>query len=228
MKKGKRSLVSTFVALMMGLAGLGFFVSEAIARPYHGYRHHTRHYATGSVEKPTEPTWDPWTGYTHTTTQTGRVRTAFVPGDRSTWQSNSSWSAQQVSWSSNSSSSVLGQARSFMGMSENGNRSALARTLGVDPVRTPWCAAWANAVLRRSGYHSTGSNMARSFYSYGHRSNGQIGDIAVLRGGHHVGFVAGYSYRNGRRYVQVLGGNQHNQVRISSFPASGAAFRDPS
>lgn len=228
MKKGKRSLMSTFVALMMGLAGLGFFATEASARPYHGYRHHARHYATGSVEQATAPTWDPWNGYAQTDPRTGRVHAAFTPGDRTAWHTNTSWSNESASWGNNASSSVLGQARSFMGMSERGNRGTLARTLGIDPARTPWCAAWANAVLRRSGYGGTGSNMARSFYSYGHRSSGQIGDIAVLRGGHHVGFVAGYTYRNGRRYVQVLGGNQHNRVQVSSFPASGATFRDPS
>lgn len=223
MKTGKRSLVSTFVALMMGLAGLGFFATEVHARPHHGY-HHARSHVSGHVAQAAEPTWDPWNGYTQTDPRTGRVHASFAPGDRSAWHSGY---AQQASWGG-SSGGILGQARSMLGLSERGNRGTLARTLGVDPARTPWCAAWANAILRRSGYHGTGSNMARSFYGYGHRSNGQVGDIAVLRGGHHVGFVAGYSYRNGRRYVQVLGGNQHNRVQVSSFPASGAVFRDPS
>ena len=226
MKTGKRSLVSTFVALMIGLAGLGFFATEVHARPHHGY-HHARHHATGSVQQASTEAWDPWYGYTQTDPRTGRVHATFTPGDHSRFRGYSQ-PVQEASWSGGATSGVLGHARSMIGLSERGNRGTLARTLGVDPARTPWCAAWLNAVLRRSGYRGTGSNMARSFYGYGHRSSGQVGDIAVLRGGHHVGFVAGYTVRNGRRYVQVLGGNQHNRVQVSSFPASGAVFRDPS
>lgn len=232
MKTGKRSLMSTFVALILGMSILGLGVSEVQARPHRGY-HHTGHYARhfGSrsyaaaqpqcnyLFDPSEcntQSYDPWNGYqqaTAATTRRGSRRAAQVA-----YADNDSWGS--------SHSGVIGTAQSMMGLSERGNRGALRRTLGVDPARTPWCAAWANAVLRRNGYRGTGSNMARSFYRYGAPSQGNIGDIAVMP--HHVGFVAGYQVRNGRRYVGVLGGNTSNRVKTAWYPAGRVSFRDPS
>ncbi len=57
-----------------------------------------------------------------------------------------------------------------------------------------WCAAFMNMVLRQTGHTGSGSNLARSFASYGRRVSGlaQIGAIAVMsrRGGGHVGVVS--------------------------------------
>lgn len=243
MKRGKRSPVTTFVALVLGL-GFLVHVSEVQSRPYHGHHSYSRHArVVAMVQTPqcnyifdpsecgysTQPAQYASAPVRYKRSASGRVRMVFnsngtVENYGANWQDSTNWGDSL----GRGNSSLLARANSMIGMSEHGNRGALARVVGVDPARTPWCAAWANAVLRRSGYGGTGSNMARSFYNYGHRSNGQIGDIAVLRGGHHVGFVAGYTYRNGRRYVQVLGGNQHNRVQVSNFPASGATFRNPS
>lgn len=234
MKTGKRSLMSTFVALV-GLIGLLTIATEVQARPYHGH-HYARH--AGRVAAPQAPCndlfgdcstgsatassgWDPMNGYANQASPTVRAsRRASRQARYAAPESDSNGS-----WSWGGGSGVLSRAQAYMGMSERGNRGTLARTLGVDPARTPWCAAWANAVLRQSGHRGTGSNMARSFYRYGSPSSGDVGDIAVMP--HHVGFVAGTSYRNGRKYVSVIAGNTSNRVRTVWYPASRIAFRDP-
>lgn len=96
----------------------------------------------------------------------------------------------------------------------------------VDPVRTPWCAAFANAVLRRTGYEGTNSLMARSFLSYGLKTKDpQDGDIVVLKRGKgnifgHVGFFNGYEWEGNQLYVKVLGGNQNKSVTVAYFPVN--------
>ncbi len=70
-----------------------------------------------------------------------------------------------------------------------------------------------NMVLERSGHHGTGSDMARSFTSYGQRVSGpQVGAIAVMgrRGGGHVGVVSGIDA--GGNPI-VVSGNNGNRVR---------------
>jgi uncharacterized protein (TIGR02594 family) len=230
MKEGKRSLVIALLAFFVTVFGLA---TEVQARPHHGHHRAAAHYARTATAQPecndlfgncstntANSTWDTWQGYTNTQQPVYRRSRHAVRSNYAQPQ------ASEDAWGSSSShSGVMSTAQSMMGMSERGNRGALARTLGVDPARTPWCAAWANAVLRRNGYRTSGSNMARSFYSYGARSSGEVGDIAVMP--HHVGFVAGYSYRHGRRYVGVLAGNTSNRVKTAWYPASRVAFRDP-
>ncbi len=102
----------------------------------------------------------------------------------------------------------------------------------VDPVRIPWCAAFVNAVLHKSGYETTDSLMARSFLSYGQKAKKpEEGDIVVLTRGSsratgHVGFFLGYDETG--QYVRVLGGNQGKMVTIAYYPASRVlGFRKP-
>ena len=76
-----------------------------------------------------------------------------------------------------------------------------------------WCARFMNMVLQHTGYRGTGSDMARSFASYGHRVSGpQVGAIAVMgrRGGGHVGVVSGI---DGQGNPIVVSGNNGNRVR---------------
>lgn len=89
------------------------------------------------------------------------------------------------------------------------------RHLGGNPTgrSSLWCANFMNLVLQRSGHKTTGSNMARSFASYGRRVGGpQIGAIAVMsrgkRGGH-VGVVSGID-KNGNPIV--ISGNHGGRV----------------
>jgi hypothetical protein len=79
------------------------------------------------------------------------------------------------------SSNVVAEARRYIGGNPTGRGSL-------------WCARFMNMVLQHSGYRGTGSDLARSFASYGQRVSGpQIGAIAVMgrRGGGHVGVVSG-------------------------------------
>jgi uncharacterized protein (TIGR02594 family) len=98
------------------------------------------------------------------------------------------------------SSNVVAEARRYLG----GNPTGRGRL---------WCARFMNMVLQRSGYHGTGSDMARSFAGYGQRVSGpQVGAIAVMgrRGGGHVGIVSGIDASGN---PIVVSGNNGNRVR---------------
>jgi uncharacterized protein (TIGR02594 family) len=98
------------------------------------------------------------------------------------------------------SSNVVAEARRYIGGNPTGRGSL-------------WCARFMNMVLQHSGYRGTGSDMARSFASYGQRVSGpQVGAIAVMgrRGGGHVGVVSGI---DGSGNPIVVSGNNGNRVR---------------
>jgi len=86
---------------------------------------------------------------------------------------------------------------------------------------TPWCASFVNWTLEKAGHRGTDSAAAISWASWGDRVNGlgnaHNGDVVVIRnkasGQNHVGFFV--SGGDGR--VTLLGGNQSNQVKESSF-----------
>jgi len=115
---------------------------------------------------------------------------------------------------------VVQAAQRYVGMTEHKDRSRLKTFLGIDPRRTPWCAAFVNSVLERTGFTGTDSLMARSFLNYGVRTHSPaVGDIAVFRRGRsprsgHVGFYVGED----DTYVHVLGGNQRGGVSIAQYP----------
>ena len=98
------------------------------------------------------------------------------------------------------SSNVVAEARRYIG----GNPTGRGRL---------WCARFMNMVLQHSGYRGTGSDMARSFSSYGKRVSGpQVGAIAIMgrRGGGHVGVVSGIDAKGN---PIVVSGNNGNRVR---------------
>ena len=79
-----------------------------------------------------------------------------------------------------------------------------------------------NMVLQRSGHRGTGSDMARSFASYGQRVSGpQVGAIAVMgrRGGGHVGVVSGIDAQGN---PIVVSGNNGNRVAKRRSRAAGS------
>ena len=136
---------------------------------------------------------------------------------------------------SKKSSSVFGgnniiqEAKKLDGMTVKNNRVALKNYMNtnknpIDPLRTPWCAAFANAVLRRTGHEGTDSHMARSFLNYGIKTvKPSEGDIVVLKRGRsrltgHVGFFKGYEWHGSKLYVKVVGGNQNKSVNVAHFP----------
>lgn len=128
-------------------------------------------------------------------------------------------------------------AKSYLGTNEVKDNKALAgffkQALGqnIDPAKVPWCAAFANSVLKQVGLPGTGSLMARSFLNIGEATKSpEVGDIVVLSRGNnansgHVGFYAGKD-EAGR--IKVLGGNQNDTVTVSSFPTSQVlGYRKP-
>lgn len=122
-------------------------------------------------------------------------------------------------------------AREWEGLNVRKDRSDLTKLLSdgndmkVDPVRIPWCAAFANAVLNKAGYQGTGSLLARSFLGYGIPTTyPREGDIAVFSRGKnssagHVGFYVGEETVDGVKYIKVLGGNQNKEVSVAYYPA---------
>lgn len=124
-------------------------------------------------------------------------------------------------------SGVLGLSRSFEGLNENRDTAAISGILSasgtaqLDPKTQAWCAAYANAVLAKSGLSGTGSNMASSFLNWGQETkNPGLGDIVNIKpqaagASGHVGFFGGYDAAGN---VLVSGGNQSDSVKTSAFP----------
>ncbi len=102
-------------------------------------------------------------------------------------------------------SNVVDEARRHIGGNPTG-RSSL------------WCARFMNMVLQRTGHQGTGSDMARSFASYGQRISGpQVGAIAVMsrgRRGGHVGVVSGIDAKGN---PIVISGNHGRRVAESVY-----------
>ena len=103
------------------------------------------------------------------------------------------------------SSSLVSEARRYIGGNPTGRGSL-------------WCARFMNMVLQHEGYRGTGSDMARSFASYGQRVSGpQIGAIAVMgrRGGGHVGIVSGIDAQGNPILVSGNNGNRVREAPVS-------------
>lgn len=92
-----------------------------------------------------------------------------------------------------------------------------------------WCADWVNLIERKHGRPGTGSRLARSYAGYGSPSNGNVGDIAVMRRGWsnasgHVGYVSG----NCPGGKMILSGNHNRRVQEACYPHYRfIAFRAP-
>jgi len=103
---------------------------------------------------------------------------------------------------------------------------AAERYRGTNPtgLKIPWCAVFANMILRRAGFSGTGSAAARSFAQYGRPASGPApGVIAVWP--HHVGFVVGSA---GPGRIRVVSGNHNHRVDESVYATRGVmAFRYP-
>jgi uncharacterized protein (TIGR02594 family) len=124
-------------------------------------------------------------------------------------------------------------AKEYLDFSSRSHRRELKEFIGVDPVRIDWCAAFVNAVLHRMGMPGSESVsnyplVAKSFLQWGKRvKEPRPGDIVVFPRGRepwqgHVGFYYGTVYENGKKFYQILGGNQDKSVSIKLFPARSA------
>lgn len=121
--------------------------------------------------------------------------------------------------------SIYAEAARYVGFTERRNTESLRTLTGVNPRRTPWCAAFVNAILNRKGYRGTDSHTAGSFRDYGIKVINPVrGDIVLIRSrvspsGVHVGIFSEYKVINGVKHIGVLGGNQNNMVKVTYYPA---------
>lgn len=122
-------------------------------------------------------------------------------------------------------------AQPFVGLQERQDRTEIRELVGVDPVRTEWCAAFVNAVLEIDGIPNLNNQtkypplMARSFLYWGERvepENIQRGDVVIFPRGNrgwqgHVGFYVETRIEDGKEWWVILGGNQSNEVRYDLY-----------
>ncbi|CAL80066.1 conserved hypothetical protein [Bradyrhizobium sp. ORS 278] len=185
----------------MGAAVIVATATPASARPHHGSGHHAHrshgghhtarvHHHRRSVARLSR--WE---------RGVARMRVEGVADAQASLMMPGTVSDGMVSSGGFGGSSVVATARSYVG--------------GGNPTgrRSLWCARFMNMVLERTGHRGTGSDMARSFASYGQRVSGpQVGAIAVMsrRGGGHVGVVSGVDAQGN---PIVISGNYGHRVR---------------
>lgn len=128
-------------------------------------------------------------------------------------------------------------ANALLGQAEVAGRSAnpviveLFRVSGqdFDSDETAWCMAFVNGCLVCSGYLGTNSALASSALTLGEECPPEPGCVVVfypLSAGAsgHVGFLV----EKTATHVRVLGGNQNNQVKVSTFAIDKVrAYRMP-
>lgn len=122
-------------------------------------------------------------------------------------------------------------AQPYIGLKERQDRKEIRELVGVDPVRTEWCAAFVNAILEIDGIPNLNEQdtypplMARSFLYWGERvetDDIQRGDIVIFPRGNegwkgHVGFYVETQIIDDKEYWVILGGNQRNEVRYDMY-----------
>ena len=92
-------------------------------------------------------------------------------------------------------------------------------TLDACEDEVPWCSAFVNWVFKECAMDRTRLANARSWLEWGTKlEDPENGCLVVLKRGDsptagHVGFVVGIT----AEYLQVLGGNQSDQVKVSTF-----------
>jgi uncharacterized protein (TIGR02594 family) len=190
----------SLVALALCSTAFAISATPASARSHHGARryahahytgHHARrHYAHHQYRHMARLSrWDSAVAQMHS---------------RGLADANASLTSGTVSGSTGTSggfgSNVVAEARRYIGGNPTGRGSL-------------WCARFMNMVLEHSGYRGTGSDLARSFASYGQRVSGpQVGAIAVMgrRGGGHVGIITGIDASGN---PIMISGNNGNRVR---------------
>jgi len=192
-KKKMTTLITSLAVLAIAVTS---FSASADARPRHGKK---RHYmavtdnSTGVDDR-----------YAHMQGGfTPMQPTAQSPRSRTRSMQRQSMGMNAMAFGS---SGLVDQARRYIGTNPTGRASL-------------WCGRFMNMVLERSGRSGTGSDMARSFASMGHRVSGpQVGAIAVMsrgkRGGH-VGVVSGID-ESGNPIV--ISGNHGGRVGESTYP----------
>lgn len=137
-------------------------------------------------------------------------------------------------------------ARKEEGVRETSGRAANPRiveyhattTLRAQSDEVAWCASFVNWVVKKAGYKGTNSAAAASWVKWGAATTARQGAICVIynakaansslsTSGNHVGFLV----RETSSHYVLLGGNQSNSVKESSFAKTKwrlKAYRWPS
>ena len=126
---------------------------------------------------------------------------------------------------------VLAEAASG-GWHEGNNPKVIACFAAVgfnikDDVNTPWCAAFAGAMLKKAGVNSLKTLSSLAYKGFGtavdvnDKGKWRLNDILVFSraGGGHIGFFRGFNQANGS--ILVCGGNQSDNVTETAFKAGG-------
>jgi len=199
------------VMMLLGCAALLTVTAPASARSHHAARHIHRHTISHHHHH-----------HHHSVSRHHRYRhLGYWRSAQSRWPTTRSVENAQANFGS---SAAFGRGASYGGSSSLVTEAR--RYLGGNPTGrgSLWCARFMNMVLQRAGYRGTGSDMARSFASYGHRVSGpQVGAIAVMGrrgGGGHVGIISGIDARGN---PIVISGNNGNRVRETSV-SSGRIY----
>jgi uncharacterized protein (TIGR02594 family) len=135
----------------------------------------------------------------------------------------------------------LGQAE-IPGAQNNPRIVAYHATTGLhaETDEVAWCSSFVNWVMRQAGYVGTNSAAARSWVGWGQASEARYGAITVIKhiNAHHdaatgstSGFHVAFLLEVTDTHIRLLGGNQHDSVRVSSFRRTGyeiKAYRWPS
>jgi uncharacterized protein (TIGR02594 family) len=205
------TVIRTFLAVS-SIAAL-VAATPALARDgHHGKRnaskHRTTHVSSVYAVRKAHRSRYRWSTHAARPTRAGaqgeRVTSIHTPSRNDvTGEGHPSGSA-----GSGDSSGLIAEARRWIGTNPTG-RSSL------------WCARFMNFVLKRTGHRGTGSDLARSFASYGQRIAGpQVGAIAVIsrgRGGGHVGIVTGTDASGN---PVIVSGNHSHRVAEGVYPRS--------
>ena len=114
----------------------------------------------------------------------------------------------------------LGTAE-FTGQAVNPQIAAYLATVGQPgDDEIPWCAAFVNWCLWRTGLKGTGYANARSYLEWGQDCEARPGAIVVVPRGKELwqGHVAIVAQVNADNTVYVVGGNQGDRVSLAVMP----------
>jgi uncharacterized protein (TIGR02594 family) len=129
-------------------------------------------------------------------------------------------------------------AISKLGLHEKINSNDIATYLktggqGMDPSKTPWCAAFVGSALKQAGIPGSGSNVANSYMNWGSPvTDGRVqkGDVVdIHRGlgpnavGGHVGLATGTI--DPTRGIQYVAGNEGDKVAYGWAKPDEASVR---
>lgn len=112
-------------------------------------------------------------------------------------------------------------AEQYLGLHEEKNNESLYQILGIDPIKTEWCAAFVSHVLRQEGKPTAEFPLwSRSYLQWGEEvDEPRKGDLVIFEreGSDWQGHV-GFYVRETEANILVLGGNQNNKVGYKLYP----------